>query len=58
MGSVFVFYGFNKSYSHIAQEHLPIYLGFFEFVNDAKKRSKAPLSQLLELIISQLPEIH
>lgn len=36
----------------ISQEHLPIYLGFFEFVHNAKKRGKALLSSLLELIIS------
>ena len=36
----------------ISQAHLPIYLGFFEFVHNAKKRGKALLSSLLELIIS------
>jgi transposase len=36
----------------ISQEHLPIYLGFFEFVHNARKRGKALLSSLLELIIS------
>ena len=36
----------------ISQEHLPIYLGFFEFVHNAKKRGKALLSSLLELIIN------
>jgi transposase-like protein len=36
----------------ISQEHLPIYLGFFEFVHNAKKRGKALLSSLLELVIS------
>jgi transposase-like protein len=36
----------------ISQEHLPLYLGFFEFVHNAKKHSKALLSSLLELIIS------
>ena len=32
--------------------YLPIYLGFFEFVHNAKKRGKALLSSLLELIMS------
>ncbi|MDI1231108.1 MAG: IS1595 family transposase [Methylobacter sp.] len=36
----------------ISQTYLPIYLGFFEFVYNAKKRGKALLSSLLELIIS------
>lgn len=36
----------------ISQTYLPIYLGFFEFVHNAKKRGKALLSSLLELIIS------
>jgi transposase-like protein len=36
----------------ISQAHLPIYLGFFEFVHNARKRGKALLSSLLELIIS------
>ncbi|WP_228778832.1 hypothetical protein [Methylobacter sp. BlB1] len=40
-----------------SQAHLPIYLGFFEFVHNARKRGKALLSSLLELIISYpLPE--
>ena len=36
----------------ISQTYLPIYLGFFEFVHNAKKRGKALLSSLLELIMS------
>jgi len=36
----------------ISQACLPIYLGFFEFVHNAKKRGKALLSSLLELIMS------
>ena len=35
----------------ISQKHLPIYLGFFEFVHNAKKRGKALLSTLLELFV-------
>jgi len=35
----------------ISQYHLPIYLGFFEFVHNVKKRGKALLNSLLELIV-------
>ena len=42
----------------ISQAYLPIYLGFFEFVHNAKKRGKALLSSLLELIMSKLHGIH
>lgn len=41
-----------RPYRGISQTYLPIYLGFFEFVHNAKKRGKALLSSLLELIIS------
>ena len=36
----------------ISQENLPLYLGFFEFVHNAKKRGKALLGSLLELLLS------
>ena len=36
----------------ISQENLPLYLGFFEFVHNAKKRGKALLDSLLELLLS------
>ncbi len=36
----------------ISQEKLPFYLGFFEFVHNAKKRGKALLSALLETLLS------
>lgn len=36
----------------ISQENLPLYLGFFEFVHNAKKRGKALLSSLLELLLT------
>lgn len=35
----------------ISQEKLPIYLSFFEFVHNAKKRGRALLSSLLELLL-------
>lgn len=36
----------------ISQEKLPLYLGFFEFVHNTKKRGKALLSSLVELCLS------
>ena len=35
----------------ISQEKLPIYLGFFEFVHNARKRGKALLEGLLNLLL-------
>ena len=36
----------------ISQEKLPLYLGFFEFVHNSKKRSKALLSSLLQNLLA------
>jgi len=36
----------------ISQENLPLSLGFFEFVHHAKKRGKALLGSLLELLLA------
>lgn len=35
----------------ISQEKLPLYLGFFEFVHNARKRGKALLSSLLNALL-------
>lgn len=35
----------------ISQEKLPLYLGFFEFVHNAKQRGKALLGSLMELLL-------
>lgn len=35
----------------ISQEKLPLYLGFFEFVHNARKRGKALLEALLETLL-------
>lgn len=35
----------------ISQEKLPLYLGFFEFVHNARKRGKALLGSLLETLL-------
>lgn len=35
----------------ISQEKLPLYLGFFEFVHNARKRGKALLGNLVETLL-------
>ena len=39
----------------ISQEKLPLYLGFFEFVHNARKRGKALLGALLGLLVKPPP---
>ncbi len=36
----------------ISQEKLPLYLGFFQFIHNIRKRGKALLSSLIELLLS------
>ncbi|MEO0536015.1 MAG: DDE transposase, partial [Cyanobacteria bacterium P01_A01_bin.123] len=36
----------------ISQEHLPLYLGFFEFVHNVRSRGKALLGNLLETVLA------
>jgi len=36
----------------ISQEKLPLYLGFFEFVHNVKKRGKALLGALVEVLLT------
>jgi len=36
----------------LSQEKLPLYLSFFEFVHNARKRGKALLHSLVELLVS------
>src|SRR5262245_52909980 len=36
----------------ISQEHLPLYVGFFEFVHHVRRRGKALLGALLELLLT------
>ena len=36
----------------ISQEKLPVYLGFFEFVHNVRKRGKALLPALIELLVT------
>lgn len=40
----------------ISQEKLPLYLGFFEVVHNARKRGKALLSSLLEILLPISPK--
>jgi transposase len=39
----------------ISQEKLPLYLSFFEFVHNARRRGKALLSALLDSLLSLPP---
>ena len=39
----------------ISQEKLPLYLGFFEFVHNVRKRGKALLEALIELLVTPGP---
>jgi len=36
----------------ISQEKLPVYLGFFEFVHNVKKRGKALLASLVQVLVT------
>jgi transposase len=36
----------------ISQEKLPVYLGFFEFVHNVRKRGKALLPALIDLLVT------
>ncbi len=40
----------------ISQEKLPIYLGFFEFVHNVRKRGKALLGSLVQLLVAKTLE--
>lgn len=42
----------------LSQERLPLYLGFFKFVHNARKRGRALLGNLLEAVLRELPKIH
>ncbi len=39
----------------ISQEKLPLYLGFFEFVHNVRRRGKALLGALIELLVRPSP---
>lgn len=42
---------------HQVQEKLPVYLGFFEFVHNLRKRGKALLGALMELLVTYDPGV-
>jgi transposase len=50
------FWSLLRSWLHphrgISQEKLPLYLGFFEFVHNVRKRGKALLPALIELLVT------
>ena len=39
----------------ISQEKLPIYLGFFEFIHNVRKRGKALLGSLVQVLVTSRP---
>ena len=39
----------------VSQEKLPLYLGFFEFVHNVRRRGKALLGALIELLVEPTP---
>src|SRR5271157_3145720 len=39
----------------VSQEKLPLYLGFFEFVHNVRKRGKSLLGTLVELLVTPTP---
>ncbi len=41
-----------RPHREISQAKLPLYLGFFEFVHNARRRGKALLSALLECLLT------
>ncbi len=41
----------RRPHRGISQEKLPLYLGFFAFVHNARKRGKALLHELIELLV-------
>jgi transposase-like protein len=41
-----------RPYRGISQEKLPVYLGFFEFVHNVRKRGKALLPVRIELLVT------
>ena len=47
-----------RSHRGISQESLPDYLGFFEFVHNARQRGKRLLDSLLRLSLTEQPVIH
>ena len=62
VGRLFQYYGvwsllrsWLRPHRGISQEKLPLYLGFFEFVHNVRKRGKALLGSLIELLVAKDP---
>jgi len=49
--------GWLRSHRDIAHEQLSLYLSFFELVHNVRKRGKALLGALIELLVSSDPGI-
>jgi len=48
------FWSLLRSWLHrgISQEKLPLYLGFFQFVHNTRRRGKALLGSLIEVLVT------
>ena len=40
----------------VSQERLPLYVGFFQFVHNVRRRGKALLRSLVEALVANKPE--
>jgi transposase len=49
------FWSWLRPHRGISQEKLPLYLGFFEFVHNVRKRGKALLGALIALLVTSGP---
>jgi transposase len=47
--------GWLRPHRGISQEKLPLYLGFFEFVHNVRRRGKALLGALIGLLVRPTP---
>ena len=47
--------GWLRPHRGISQEKLPLYLGFFEFVHNVRRRGKALLEALVGLLLTPSP---
>lgn len=47
-----------RPHRSLSQTNLPLYLGFFEFIHNVRRRRKALLGSILELLLTELPVNH
>jgi transposase len=45
-------YAFIRPHRGVSQEKMPLYLGFFEFVHNARCRGKALLGELVAALVA------